>query len=314
MKLKNILENIVNEGASDIMYHFVEPKYILKILENNKLTTIAAMGSDTDYKINKNKFYYLSTTRSRSSGYKEHSGKLVLDGRKLKHKYEFAPVDYFKYPKNPEYFLQHSQYIENMESLEQEDRIITDKPSIPNAIKYILEIHIRVGSSTNNDKVISKIIKLCEQYQIPIFLYDSVKNYLNQRNPIDITKFKDDNFGEDGYASDGAMNAYARRNFDEIAYLLSFNNDDLYETILRYIGKETDVETFKDEFKIYKEKYLEEDSKYKDELVKSVKNNITFIQSNSSDDARFILELLRRDLRKNRVTTIEDYIKLKVSK
>ena len=47
---------------------------------------------------------------------------------------------------------------------------------------------------------------------------------------------------------------------------------------------------------------------------KSVKNNITFIQSNSSDDARFILELLRRDLRKNRVTTIEDYIKLKVSK
>ena len=308
MKLKNILENIVNEGASDIMYHFVEPKYILDILENDRFNTIAAMGSDTDYKINKNKFYYLSTTRSRSSGYKLSVGKLVLDGRKLKQRYEFAPVDYFQNPKSDK--IPTKYYINNMQGLEQEDRIITDKPSIPNASKYILEIHIYQQSS----KTIQKIIELCEEFKIPIFIYNKLSNYHNQRNPIDISNYKKMQFSGWENSSDGAMSAYARRNFDEIAYLLSFNNDDLYEKILRYIGKETDVETFKDEFKIYKEKYLEEDSKYKDELVKSVKNNITFIQSNSSDDARFILELLRRDLRKNRVTTIEDYIKLKVSK
>ena len=72
MKLITILENLINEGSSDILYHYVDPTYILEIIENNRLNTIAAMGSDTDYNLNKNKFYYLSTTRSRSSGYKKY--------------------------------------------------------------------------------------------------------------------------------------------------------------------------------------------------------------------------------------------------
>ena len=32
MKLKTILENIINEGASDILYHFMQTVYALDVL------------------------------------------------------------------------------------------------------------------------------------------------------------------------------------------------------------------------------------------------------------------------------------------
>jgi hypothetical protein len=310
MKLKNILEDIISEGASDIMYHFISPKYILDILQNDRLNTIAAMGDDSDFAVNKNKFYYLSTTRSRSSGYRQAAGKLVLDGRKLKQRYEFAPVDYFQKSKSDTSF----SYINNMKTLEQEDRIITDKPSIPNARKYILEIHIYVNTSQQNDIFTQKIIELCEKYEIKIFLYDKLIKFYNQRNPIDINKFKNMQFGGDVNSSDGALNVYAIRHFNAIAYLLSFNNDDLYETITRFVDNTGDIKEFDEGFKNFKKRYLEDDSKWSpNELAQSIKANISSIQSDSTKDARFILDLLRKDLRKNKVTTIEDYVKLKVS-
>lgn len=36
MKLKNILENIISEGASDILYYFMFSQYVLDMLQKNK--------------------------------------------------------------------------------------------------------------------------------------------------------------------------------------------------------------------------------------------------------------------------------------
>ncbi len=120
---------------------------------------VAAIGKDSDYKINKNKFFYLSTTRSKSSGFRKGDSKIVLDGRKLKQRYKITPVDYWNWPKNDKQDT--SAYIYSMKSLEQEDRIVTDKPSIPNAKDYLLGIHIyirnKIGTDVKNVRV--KIIK-----------------------------------------------------------------------------------------------------------------------------------------------------------
>jgi hypothetical protein len=303
MNLITILENLINEGSSDILYHYIDPKYILEVIENNRLNTVASMGSDTDYKINKKKFYYLSTTRSRSSGYKKTYGKIVLDGRKLKQRYAITPVDYWNLPKSDK--QDKSSYVNSIDSLEQEDRIITDMPSIPNAIKYILEVHIYVGENPNN--FVKKIVLLCKKVDIPIFLYDKLQNFYSQRNPIEY---------KDTYTTDLddtliSKYVYHTYPFKQIAYLVMYNDDDLYKTITQYIDDMNGFENFDDDFKEFKDKFFKKDSLYLDQLPKHIKNQIFNIQSDSSKHSRFILDLLRKDIRKNKATSIEDYVKVK---
>lgn len=309
MKLITILEDIINEGSSDILYHYVDPKYILEIIENNRLNTIAAMGSDADYKINKNKFYYLSTTRSRSSGYRKSFGKLVLDGRKLKQKYAITPVDYWALSKSDK--QDKSSYLNAINSLEQEDRIITDKSSIPNAINYILEVHIFMGDYPS--KTIKKIILLCEKFGIQLFLYNKIPNFYNQINPIDNSKYMDivtdDSFNLDDESK--TNDEYYSLPFEFISYLVAYKNDNFHKTIAQYVENMNGFENFDEGFEKFKEKYFKKDSFYFDQLAKFLKHQIFNIQSDSNKHSRFILELLKKDIRKNKATSIEDYVKIK---
>ncbi len=315
------VNSIVNEGASDILYHYIEPSYILKILENNKLTTIAAMGSDSDYDINKNKFFYLSTTRSKSSGYKRTRAKIVLDGRKIKQRYEITPVDYWQDEKSDK--KSKRSYIRSMQSLEQEDRIITDKPSIANAKNYILGIHIYLEYKESNlplsvtpilNDIDRKIIDICEKENIPIFIYDNKQNFFNQIKPIDYTKYNSNvgNATDKFYVHDEGVSRY----FLRIASLISYKNTDYYNTIMKHISDDDRNEHSKfahEEFiNDFMDKTIPSSTNY--ELRKVLKSSISEIQSDSGEDSRFILDLLRRDMRKNKISSIEDYIKLKVSK
>jgi len=307
MKLKNILENILDEGASDILYHYISPIYLIKALKNNKLTTIAAMGSDSDYIINKKKFYYLSTTRSKSSGYKKSNAKIVLDGRKLKQRYKFAPVDYWQYSKSDK--LPKKVYSGAMTSLEQEDRIITDKPSIPNAKDYILEVHIQVGY-TAIDKIVENIIKICNNENIPIFLYDKTTNFYNQIKPINPKDYIYANRDDDYSTIDNTSEIIT--DFSIVSSFVSYKNDDLENDIQNYMEKNHNnyiLQNFKDITNKYKKDTIPNSSDF--ELQKRLKNAISNIQSESSELVRYILDLLRRDMRKNKIVSIEDYIKFK---
>ena len=302
MKLKNILENIISEGASDILYHFMYSQYVLDMLQKNKLNMVAAIGKDSDYKINKNKFFYLSTTRSKSSGFRKGDSKIVLDGRKLKQRYKITPVDYWNWPKNDK--RDTSAYIYSMKSLEQEDRIVTDKPSIPNAKDYILGIHIYVRNKIGTD--VKKIIDICEKENIPIFIYDNQQNFYNQTKPIDYTNYE---YEDEGLGM-GGDSARLKSPFLNIASQIALNDDNSYKEIIKYLDNESKIEQFDNSFEDYKReiKFSRNDFPNESQMFK---HEIQRIESDSSDDSRFILDLLRRDMRKNKVTSIEDYIKLK---
>jgi len=300
MKLKNILENIINEGASDILYHYISAGYILDMLQKNKLNMVAAIGSNPNYKINKNKFYYLSTTRSRSSGFKTGDSKIVLDGRKLKQRYKIIPVDYWNWPKNDKQDI--SSYIYSMKSLEQEDRIITDKPSIPNAKDYILGIHIYVEDKIDN--ISKQIIDICEKENIPIFIYNNRQNFYNQIKPIDYTSYEYEY--EDSSADKDSKRI--KSSFLDIGSYIAYNDDKLYDEIVDYIDDENNIEYFNSVFDDFKRKTFDE-IPYESKLLK---NEVERIQSDSSDNSRFILDLLRKDMRKKKVTNIEDYLRLKI--
>lgn len=302
MKLKNILENILSEGASDILYHYISAAYILDMLQKNKINTIAAIGSDSDYKINKNKFYYLSTTRSKSSGFKKSDSKIVLDGRKLKQRYKITPVDYWNWPKSDKDDT--STYISSMQSLEQEDRIITDKPSIPNAIDYILGIHIYVRNKIGT--TVKNIIDICEENNIPIFIYDNQQNLYNQIKPIDYTNYE----YEDDNSDMEKDSARLKTPFLTIGSYLAFNDDNLYNEIVKYLDDDSKIEQFDNFFEDFKRnlKFKSNDIPYESKLFKG---EIARIQSDSSNDSRFILDLLRKNMRKNKVTNLVDFIKIK---
>lgn len=300
MKLKKILENILSEGASDVLYHYIPTAYILDMLQRNKINTVASIGIDSDYVLNRKKFYYLSTTRSRSSGYKKSNAKIVLDGRKLKQKYKIIPVDYWNWPKSDKGDI--SYYISAMKSLEQEDRIILDKPSIPNAKDYILGIHIYVEDKIHN--ISKQIIDICERENIPIFIYDNKQNFYNQIKPIDYANYE----YEDVDLSTGEDSARLKSPFLNIGFYIAFNDDNLYKEILKYLDDESRIEQFDNFFENTKRKTFEE-IPYESKLLK---NEVQKIQSDSSDDSRFILDLLRKDMRKKKVINIEDYLRLKI--
>jgi len=306
MKLKTILENIINEGASDILYHFMQTEYALDVLKKDKLNMIAAMGDDTDYDKNRNKFYYFSTTRSKSSGWKGGNTKLVLDGRKLTQRYKIIPVDYFNKYKGAQ--QSNRAYIDAIDSLEQEDRIITDNPFIPNAKSYIKEVHIFVDNESEyKKKIVKSVVLECEKSNIPIFLYNTKDNFLNQRNPINYSEFLDvaDN-KFDGYGDYGNQTV-----FNRIAAIVAYNNDDAYDKIIKFLDNALEIENFKNIFDEWSKQYIPEDGRYSNSLVGILKSGLGSIKSNSDKYSKFILDLLKRDLRLNKILSIEEYIKMK---
>jgi len=153
-------EQMLLEGASDIMYHFTQAKHAVSILTDNYFKL--SVGDKRDKELNQGKDFYLSTTRTKILGFNGAPVKLVLDGRRLKMRYRIAPVKYFE-----------------GEITEQEDRIIFDKQFIPNAKQYILSVHMVLNDS------LGSLVEICKKNDIPFFVYRYYEDFLVQKNALD---------------------------------------------------------------------------------------------------------------------------------
>ena len=89
-------------------------------------------------------------------------------------------------------------------------------------------------------------------------------------------------------------------------YILSDNNRENSaledKEIIKYLDNESKIEQFDNSFEDYKReiKFSRNDIPNESQMFK---HEIQRIESDSSDNSRFILDLLRRDMRKNKVTT-----------
>ena len=294
-------EEILNEGASDILYHFTYTDNLLNILKTNEFSLTAAVGYKSDYNINQNKFFYLSTTRSKSSGYIKGDVKIVLDGRKLKYNNKIVPVDYWQWSKNRNDWDSDSSYINSLKS-EQEDRIISDKPTIPNAIKNIIEIHIYIYKVSN---VLKEIIEICKNNNIKLYLYDNKENWQNQTkaiNNIDFSNIIDDNYSED--------DSYKERDyFDyDIASLLVYNDIDNYNKITKHLN---DADKIKKLDNILKERTYNNfrvGAVYFDDGINYLNSSLHNIRSKSNKETKYLIFLLIKDFKKYGVNNIKDYL------
>ena len=311
MEQKQLIKNIIreylnehhktqiNEGSSDILYHFTSQSNLLNILKNNEISLTAAIGSPSDFNINKNKFYYLSTTRSKSTGYKSGDVKIVLNGRKLKNNYKITPVDYWQWSKKRSDWRDENAYRQALTSSEQEDRIISDKSFILNAINYITEIHIYVN---NPNPMLKEIIDVCQNNNIKLYLYDNQKNWLNQIKPIDkninIDNVEDNN------------DYYSSRDYFEydIAALIAYNDLNNYNLIKTYLGDEDKINKLNKTLKERTINNFKVGAIYFDDGLYSINNHITKIRTKPDKNSKFLLSLLVKEFKKYGVNNIKDYL------
>lgn len=166
-------EDMLNEGLSNILYHFTYTSSLLSILKYNKFATSSNLGSNADSWKDKGRFYFFSTQRTKGmSGYARHHGNvaIVLDGRKLNYTFKGYATDYWNWSKKRSDYKSIGDYTNALQSEENEDRIVTNKPYIDNANKYIIEIHILVNENEDKDRVY-EIESLCKNLNVPVFFY-----------------------------------------------------------------------------------------------------------------------------------------------
>lgn len=183
MDIKKIISEEIqylNEGLSDILYHYTHAGNIANILATNKLNTSSNLGTTADANKSKGKAFYFSTQRTKGkSGYGH--GKdavLVLDGRKLMQRYKGFPTDYWNWSTSRKDWGTQQDYINALKSSEMEDRIVSDEPYIEPASDYIKEIHIDLNRPWYLKK--SKALEIQQQAKrmgIPIYFYDNTNDY-----------------------------------------------------------------------------------------------------------------------------------------
>ena len=178
-------QSVLEEGITDIVFHKTQVKNAGKILNSDKFMTSAAFADDKDLEDNKKKLYYFSTMRSPQGQYVPAGNTVTfqLDGRMLGQNFKAAPVDYFKNQDNaPD---------------EMEDRILTDKPFISPASKYISAIHF--GIPVKEDDMLEEAelnaakaaVQMGKKNDFPVHFYLTEKDYeiLNKTKRFDFEKW-----------------------------------------------------------------------------------------------------------------------------
>lgn len=182
-RVKNKYIISVLAGISDIVYHYTQLFYAAKILKEDQFALTFISGADDTLKPN-DKYYYLSTTRSRRGSYHEGSrahALMVLDGTKLRHNYIGSPIDYWG---------REFRKVAPAKN-EMEDRIWSDKPYIKPASKYIKEIHIAFVDVKQEGlkRQLRYLLTEAKKKGIPTFVYtdETAAKNLDKRKAVKLS-------------------------------------------------------------------------------------------------------------------------------
>jgi hypothetical protein len=274
-------KKILKESLSDIAYHFTNKMNLVNVLKNNEMMFSPALGGSADLDINRGKYNYLSTTRSKNSGFVRGDVKIVLDGRKLNQKYKSIPVDYWAI---------------GPRGSEQEDRLISDETTIPNFSKYIIAIHVWVSE---DDKNAQRLMKLCREMNIPIFFYKDRKDWLNEKNRIELSPIdvEDDEYN------------FFNKNFDyNFASFIAYNNPYGHEKIVEYLKDDELIKKFEEVLKERTYNNYNYRAPYFDDGVISASYDIHNMRSRPNKNSKFLLDLLIKDMRKHKAKNIKEYL------
>ncbi len=294
--IKNVRElNAINEGITDIVYHFTDTSELNNILKNNKFTTEAAFGTDSDYYFNKNYPYFFSTTRAKRTGYIVGSVKLKLDGRKLGQKYKSTPLEYWS---TKTFSARHKKP-------EHEDRILTNSDEIPNALSYILAIHVNKINILEN--ILNNILKITKENNIPIYFYEDRDDFLDEKiknstEPIPIPNIEE----------------YPKRKISEhyfkLAALAAYKNENNHKKIINFLDNENLIDKFNNFLTNNFEYDLENSVKWEynfQDMMNVLKGYVHNSRMSGDSFLNLIVKLIADEMRKLKVKNLGDYVKEK---
>ena len=158
----------IEAGLSSVLYHTTSLVHAVNIVDEDRFILTASQGSRAEREHSKKgKPFFLSCARTPTSRYFQGNGPgnaiLVLDGEALGHTYKGGPVDYWG-----------REFRQIKNESESEDRIYSTEPEIPNATRYIKEIHILVSPESAPPR--SSILAFVRA-GIPFWIYQDKKAY-----------------------------------------------------------------------------------------------------------------------------------------
>lgn len=168
-------KNTINESLTSIVYHFTTLRNCIKILANNEFKLNFSLISRSEYFGNRRLFYMCVTRMMRGEvGFSSTSGvRIELDGDKLNQRYNSQPISFFYHKGEPSVksrMLRRDFTVQQKHELnESEDRIYSDKPTIPNAKSYIKSIDIYMSISRHSYNPLLQLSKYANGVNIRIY-------------------------------------------------------------------------------------------------------------------------------------------------
>jgi len=304
---QKLSEGLIVEGASPILYHFTNVSRLDNILDTNSFYLTPAVSASEKTK-NKNYFMSLSRSKSTAQGYgsmfrTQNSVRIKVDGTKLGYNYKVMSVDYWQYPKTPEYMKQGS-------GDEMEDRVVSDNNEIPNASKFIISIDVFAGDEIN-DSLINK----AKELGIQVNFYDNVKDFTSGDPNKRIEPKTNNNNNNDEtrpisfYSIQYTIGALTYKNVDSLDGILNelkgkFGASDKFigevkEGVVNYHKKLSYYLRVGDEMNLV-------------DLTNSLSAELSNVKTSSDKLTRYITSLFLKDLKITNSKTIKDYLNYKL--
>jgi len=175
----------LNETLSSGIYRFISINDLERLLKTNTFSLALAAGAN---KLS-NKFYFLSLSRNKYGGFaRANTGKegvtLVLDSAKFNTKFKSKSVDYWgkafstiapeDVKKMPPW--KKEEYLERkLKNDENEERILSDKNTIPNALSYVKAIHVLAPEDEVYQSKFKDLKNAATMKKIPLYIYTDKK-------------------------------------------------------------------------------------------------------------------------------------------
>jgi hypothetical protein len=201
-RLKSSLKenkSILEEGLSDILYHFTTIKVLSSIVKTNSMICSSSYSNTRDRLINPNYPFFISFTRQHNNnfGYVSYMNRdgnkplsqllcvrITFDGRRLNSNYKGNAVNYhnIENPRNKQQQMYKDDPLKMVEIRQSEDRLYSNSPIIADIDRYIIRIDILVpkkdfyNSYCPTLNLVAKILKN-PTFKNKIFVYEDERTY-----------------------------------------------------------------------------------------------------------------------------------------
>ena len=218
------------ESLSSVVYHSTNLNGAYHILKDNQFKLSPVIKGDVEHDLNNNRNYYMSFSRSKNSYFVNGLANnnttpvftFVVDGDLLNHNYSGKSVNYFN--------------TNDRSQNEYEDRLMTDKPIISNADRYIKTVHCYVPPSyvkfPSAGQTLHTIKTICDTKQIAIYFYTDFKSFilLNRSKSVSL----DDNLFDQSQRHVDPVNndihKSGQKDYESIVSILQKNGQNLDRT------------------------------------------------------------------------------------